>query len=425
MSNRSHERVLRYVLPRTSRPPSRTGLVLVGGGARGAYQAGVLQGLAEILGTHMRTRPLFDVITGISAGAINAGYVASKADRMADVMGGLAALWSELDLEDVMRADIMHLLSTGSRWLRDLTFGSVLPTQRRSNHLLDTTPLRAFLAAHIDVDAIHRHVANDILCGFGVSATSYRTGAAVTFFDAHESVAPWTRSARVGRRTRIELDHILASASIPLLFPPASIDGAFYGDGGVRMTTPLSPAIHLGSDKIVAIAVQHGRGVDTTGPIPHESDAANDISIAEIAGVMLDATLLDNLDGDAEHLGRVNQTLAMIDAKRRSHHSDGLRVIPLLVIRPSVDLSAMAHDQFKRMPAMLRYLTKGIGASEGRGVEFLSYLAFDPSYTCPLIEIGRNDARSQKDEIEAFFFESTARIEAPEPRPEMTAVAHA
>ncbi len=396
---------------------------MVGGGARGAYQAGALQGLAAILRTHVRDQPLCDVLTGTSAGAINAAYVASKADRMADGIAGLAALWSELQIDDVVRADATSLLSIGSRWLRDLTLGGMLAAKRRANHLLDTTPLRELLAAHISVEAIHRHVANDMLRGFGVSATSYHTGTAVTFFDGHQSVAPWTRNARVGRRTRIALDHILASASIPLLFRPVPIDGAFYGDGGVRMATPLSPAIHLGSEKIVAISVQHRRGGDGVVPPPGASDAASDISIADIAGVMLDAALLDDLDSDAERLLRVNQTLALIDAKRRSHHPDGLRAIPLLVIRPSVDLGALAADQLKRMPAMLRYLMKGIGASEGRGVEFLSYLAFDPSYTRPLIEIGRKDALSQKDEIEAFFFGSAAWIEAAERRPGMTRVA--
>ncbi len=418
-------RVLPYVLPRTSRrSASRTGLVLVGGGARGAYQAGVLQGFAEILRGHLGNGPLFDVLTGISAGAINAAYVASNADRMADRIASLAALWSELHIDDVMRADAMSLLSIGSRWLRDLTLGGVLPAKPRSNHLLDTTPLRTFLAAHIDVEAIHRHVADGTLRGIGVSATSYRTGAAVTFFDGHESVAEWRRSSRVGRRTRINIDHILASASIPLLFRPVRIDGTFYGDGGVRMTTPLSPAIHLGSDKIVAISVQHGRGGDTIVPRADESDAASEISIADIAGVMLDAALLDDLESDVERLLRDNRTLALIDATRRAQHPDGVRPIPLLLIRPSVDLGALAHDQFKRMPAMLRYLTKGIGATEGSGVELLSYLAFDPSYTRPLIQIGRKDALSQKDEIEEFFFGGAARIEA-DRHPEMMAVADA
>jgi len=413
--DRSEERVLRSVLPRASRrSPSRTGLVLIGGGARGAYQAGVLQGFAEILRTRVGQRPLFDVLTGISAGAINAAYVASRADRMADRIASLAAVWSELGIDDVMRTDPVSLLSIGGRWLRDLTLGGVLPARPRSNHLLDTTPLRAFLATHIDVEAIHRHVANGIVRWVAVSATSYRARNTVTFFDGHESVAPWTRTFRVGRRTRIELDHVLASASIPLLFQPVLIDGAFYGDGGIRLTTPLSPAIHLGADKIVAISVQHRGGGDATVPTAGENVASSDISVADIGGVLLDAVLLDDLESDAERLERVNQTLALIDEQRHKHHPDGLRPIPLLVIRPSVDLGALARDQLGRMPAMLRYLTKGIGASEGRGAEFLSYLAFDPSYTRPLIEIGRTDALSQKDEIEEFFFGGTARVEAPE-----------
>lgn len=374
---------------------------MVGGGARGAYQAGVLQGLAQILRPQLGDRPAFDVLTGISTGAINAAYLASNADRMADAFGGLAALWSELHVEDVIRTNAMSLVTIGSRWLRDLTLGGMLASRPRSNHLLDTTPLRELVGAHVDADAIHRHVARGVLRGFGVSATSYRTGSAVTFFDAHERVDDWTRTARVGRQTRIALDHILASASIPFLFRPVLVDGAFHGDGGVRMTTPLSPAIHLGADKIVAISVQHRRSGEV--PVAGERDPPDDISIADIAGVMLDGALLDGLDSDSEHLLRINHTLGLVDAKRRAQHGDGLRSIALLVIRPSIDLGALARDQFDRMPAMLRYLTKGIGASRERGVEFLSYLAFDPSYTRPLIEIGHADALAQRDEIEAFF----------------------
>ncbi|OLD36148.1 MAG: hypothetical protein AUI19_01485 [Myxococcales bacterium 13_1_40CM_2_68_15] len=385
------------------RSVSRTGLVLVGGGARGAYQAGVLQGLAEILGERFGDRPPFDVVTGISAGAINAAYLASRADRMAEASGRLAALWGELRIDRVMRTDAVSLFSIGSRWLRDLTLGGVLKPNARSNHLLDTTPLREFLSANIDFEAIARHIASDLLHGLAVSATSYTTGTAVTFFDGHGAPEPWTRSARLGWRARIGLDHVLASASIPILFRPVFLEGAFYGDGGVGMTSPLSPAIHLGADRVVAISVRHRRDRDSNAQVTHEHHDQGDISIADIAGVMLNTAFMDALDSDAERMARINQTLTLIGERRRAEHPHWLRSIPLLVIRPSVDLGALAADQFSRLPATLRYLTRGIGASPERGADFVSYLAFDPSYTRPLIEIGRRDAVAQKDEIEAFF----------------------
>jgi NTE family protein len=378
-------------------------LVLVGGGARGAYQAGVLQGIAEILAEPFGNRPLFDVLSGISAGAINAAYLASRADRMADAMSGLAELWSLLEIESVMRTDPISLSSIGGRWLRDLAFGGLLPSTVRSNHLLDTAPLRELVAANIDFPAIGRHIQSGRLHGFAVSATSYTTGTAVTFFDAHESVEPWTRSSRLGLHTRIRLDHVLASAAIPFLFRPVFVEGAFFGDGGIRMSTPLSPAIHLGADKIVAISVRHPRSDESTAQLNREAQE-REVSTADIAGVLLNAAFMNALDGDAERMMRINQTIELIDERRRAEHPYGLRSIPLLVIRPSIDLGSLASDQFRRLPASLRYVTRGLGASDDRGADFLSYLAFDPTYTRPLLELGRSDALAQRNEIEAFFF---------------------
>ena len=363
----------------------------------------MLQGLAEIIGERPGGQPLFDVVTGISAGAINAAYLASRADRMVEATSGLAALWSDLQIDRVMRTDALSLFSIGTRWLRDITLGGVLRPNTWSNHLLDTTPLRELLTAHIEFDAIARHIASDILHGFAASATSYATGNAVTFFDGHESVEPWTRSSRLGWHTRIRLDHVLASASIPILFRPVFVEEAFYGDGGIRMTTPLSPAIHLGADRIVAISVRHPRSPESTMHVNHAGVDRDDISIADIAGVMLNAAFMDALDSDAERMIRINQTIALIEERRPAEHPHPLRSIPLLVIRPSVDLGALAGDQFRRLPTTLRYLTRGLGASPERGADFLSYLAFDPGYTRSLIEIGRKDARAQKVEGEAFF----------------------
>src|SRR6266446_6941978 len=383
----------------------KTGLVLTGGGARGAYQAGVLEGLAEILGPHFQNRPFFEVITGISAGGISAAYVASKADRMIEGISSLRAVWSELQMNRVIRTDPVSLFSIGSRWLRDLMLGGMLPCRAHANHLLDTSPLRDFLTATIDFKSIAHHIGHQVLHGFGVSATSYTTGTAVTFFDGDDTIQNWSRSARLGWRTRIRLDHILASASIPILFRPVYVEGAFYGDGGIRMSTPLSPAIHLGSDRIVAISVRHARSPESTVRINQKGHTQPDISIADIAGVMLDAAFMDGLDSDAERLRRINQTIALMDEERRAEQPHQLRTLPLLVIRPSVDLGSLAADQFKRLPATLRYVTRGIGASPDRGADFLSYLAFDPSYTQPLIEVGRKDALARKDEIEAFFLD--------------------
>jgi NTE family protein len=384
----------------------KTGLVLVGGGARGAYQAGVLKGLGEILGRSFGADPFFNVITGVSAGGINASFVGARADRMTEATAGLYALWSELTVDQVMDTGAATLAGTGTRWLRDLTFGGMMPSPRtRSNHLLETGPLRELLERNIDFGALAAHVAADRLHGFAVSATNYNTGTAVTFYDAHPDVPSWTRSARLGLRTRITLEHVFASASIPILFRPVPVEGSYYGDGGIRMSTPLSPAIHLGSDRVLAISIRHPRSEESTERInaPAAGQSLKEISVADIAGVMLNAAFLDGLDGDAERMERINQTIQLIDEDRRREHPFQLRSIPLHVIRPSVDLGSLATDQFKRFPRTLRYLLRGIGASDERGSDFLSYLAFDPAYTRPLLELGYADALAQKDAIQAFF----------------------
>jgi NTE family protein len=388
---------------------AKTGLVLVGGGARGAYQAGVLQGLAEILGGEGGS--FLDIITGISAGSINAAAVASQADRMPDAVARLHSLWADVRVEQVMRTDALSLMSIGSGWIRDLSFGGMMSRSGpRSNFLLDTAQLRKFLSSHIDFDAIAGHVERGVLDGVAVTATNYQTGTAVTFF---ESRAPelegWARSARVGMRTKIGLEHVLASASIPLLFKPVAVEGAYYGDGGIRMGSPLSPAIHLGADRVLAISIRHPRSDQATARLNLAADLPpREISIADIAGVMLNAAFLDGLDGDAERMERINQTVALIAQDRLVEQPLRLRRIPLLVIRPSIDLGLLAADQFKRFPRALRYLMKGIGASDERGADFMSYLAFDPSYTRPLLEIGRTDALAQRDEIREVFGRSAS-----------------
>jgi NTE family protein len=391
--------------PLLSRSP-RTGLVLVGGGARGAYQAGVLKGLGDILGKKYGSRPFLDIITGVSAGGINAAYIASRADRMLEALDGLYALWKNIHVEQVMKTGALSLASMGSKWVRDLTLGGLMPASfTHSNHLLDTAPLRDFLSKNIDFPGLAENIRRGTLHGFAVSATNYNTGTAVTFFDGHEQIKTWTRSARLGRRSNIHLEHVVASASIPFLFRPVPVEGAYYGDGGIRMSTPLSPAIHLGSDRVLAISIRHPRSDESTVRLNLAQEQQQEISVADIAGVMLNAAFLDGLDGDAERMERINETIQLIDEKRRAEHPYFLRTIPLQVIRPSMDLGLLAVDQFKRFPLALRYVLKGIGASDERGSDFMSYLAFDPAYTAPLLELGRSDALALKDEIEAFFLE--------------------
>lgn len=383
--------------------PSRAnvGLVLTGGGARAAYQAGVLRGVAEITADHSDSDSPFNILAGTSAGAINSVLLASRANNFPECIDFICKLWSELHTEQVVRSDIASLSSLGIRWIRDLSLGGMLG-QSRSTYLLDSQPLRDFLGGKIDFSSVKANLIDGTLRGVAVSATNYGTGSAVTFFDGVPEIQPWSRSFRLGQRTDLTLDHVLASSAIPIFFRPVRLYDSFYGDGCVRLTTPLSPAIHMGADRILAIGVRYQRPEHMMLEL-NQHGSMSQISLVDIAGVMLNAAFLDALDADIERLRRINITVSMLSEEARQQHPYKLRHIPLLAIRPSEDLGTLASEQFQRFPAMLRYLLKGIGASTEKGWDLLSYLAFDEAYTRRLIDLGHADALAQREQIEHFL----------------------
>lgn len=381
--------------------PGGNGLVLSGGGARGAYQAGVLRGMADVLGDDAERGP-FDILTGISAGAINATALAAEGRNFRRGAENLWETWRRLRMDKVIRTNFGSVSGTGLRWLVNLGFGGSGSSDRRSTHLLDASPLKDFLRDTIDTEAIRRHIANGNLRGVAVTATSYATGTAITFFDAAQDVRPWSRSARMGLPAPLTMHHILASAAIPILFPPVRIDGCFYGDGGVRMTAPLSPAIHLGARRVLAIGVRYQRPDAQTREL-NEGSRMDQVTLADIGGAMLNASFLDSLEADAERMTRINATVSLLTPEQRAHQPLGLHRVPLLMIRPSRDLGQLAADQLANFPAVMRHMLRGVGASEETGADLLSYLAFDPAYTVPLLELGRADALDQADAIRAFF----------------------
>ena len=385
---------------RFSSMPGGNGLVLSGGGARGAYQAGVLRGIADVLGDEAERGP-FDILTGISAGAINATTLAAEGRNFRAGAEKLWDTWQHLRLENVIRTNFGSVSGMGLRWLMNLGFGGNA-TERRSTHLLDASPLQDFLRDAVDTEAIRQHIARGNLRGVAVTATSYATGTAITFYDAAADIQPWSRSARMGLPAPLTLHHILASAAIPILFPPVRINGCFYGDGGVRMTAPLSPAIHLGASRVLAIGVRYQRPDAQTREL-NEGSRMDDVTLADIGGTMLNASFLDSLEADAERMTRINATVSLLTPEQRARHPLGLHRVPLLMIRPSRDLGALAADQLANFPAMMRHMLRGVGASEDAGADLLSYLAFDPAYTVPLLELGRADARAQEASIRAFF----------------------
>lgn len=374
------------------------GLVLTGGGARAAYQVGALRALAELTGA--REIP-FRVLAGVSAGAINAAHLAAHADDFQAATSSLWELWRALTPDRVYRTDVRRLTAIGGTWIRDLSLGGLFGTGE-INYLLDTGPLRAFLRERLPMRRAAEHLRSGRLRGLAVTATSYLTGTAITFFDGDPEVRPWVRSTRLARRTDLHLDHVLASAAIPLFFAPVAIDGVFYGDGCVRMSAPTSPAIHLGAERILAIGIRYFRSQDQT-ILLNEELRGDKIAVADIVGIMLNAVFLDSLEADLELLERINQTVAFVPAERHADMPERLRPIQALPVRPSQDLGRLAADQYDRFPKMVRYLLRGIGATGERGWDLLSYLAFEPGYVERLLELGYRDAMARRDELRAFL----------------------
>ena len=373
-------------------------LVLTGGGARAAYQVGALRAISEV---RRRGTCPFSIFAGVSAGAINATSIASGADEFPVATERLTEIWRALSPDRVYRTDARKLIAIGSKWIKDLSAGGMLGSSQ-INYLLDTSPLRALLAETMPISRLSQLFRSGVLRGVAVSATSYSSGLAVSFYDGAREVQPWFRTTRIGIRQRLRLPHVLASSAIPVFFPPVKVRGLFYGDGCVRMHAPLSPAIHLGADRILAIGVQSPQAYE----LPPERTLAPRrewLPMSEIAGVLLNAVFLDALESDVERLERVNRTVAFIPPDQRGTNEQPLRPVECLVLRPTKDLGALAADQYARFPRVLRYLLKGIGATGETGSDLLSYLAFEPEYVNRLMDLGYADTMRRRTELEAFF----------------------
>ena len=366
-------------------------MVLSGGGARGAYQAGVLQGFVDI-GLLPEGRSAFDVLVGSSAGSINAGMLAAYADDVHTGVGRLIDVWSTLHAQNVFHTDIGSLGRIGMRWAWDLSFGGAL-RRVQPKALLDTAPLRKLLR-RVPLARIDDNVNAGALYALAVAATDLYTSTGFLFVHGHPDIRPWTRSRWRVERTRIQIDHLMASSAIPIFFPSIQIDGRHFGDGCLRNTSPLSPAINLGADRIIAIGVL-GPGL----PEPVKSKKLPPPTIAQIAGVLLDAVMLDAIESDVEHAGRVNTSVLSV---RGPDATSPFRWIDVLWLSPSADIGEIAASLADRVPPAVRYLMRGLGTDEAI-TELLSYLLFDPAFCGRLIELGRADVLAARAQIEQFF----------------------
>jgi NTE family protein len=397
------------------------GLVLTAGGARGAYQAGVLKRIGEIPALRGRAAP-FSIIAGASAGAINGAMVGATS---ADIHSGtqrLADLWSDLSVHNVFRSDALSLGCGGMRWLRDLALGGLIGGGTVPS-LLDASPLRAHIAAHFPTSGISESIREGRLYAIAVSATSYHSGKSYTFIQGRAGHPLWMKSRRVALRVELTLDHILASAAIPIVFPPvlvrSEVGECYFGDGGLRLVTPFSPAIRLGASRLFAIGIRCQGAADALtraelriGEESHGGlESISHPPLAQICGVFLNAIFLDHLDTDLDHLRRMNE---LIDAhgngngtrrKRTaaSKVSEPMRRVEPLVINPTADLAIVAAAFAHKMPRAIRYVMDGLGTPNAQSADLMSYLLFDSSYTRALIDIGYNDAANRIDEIEEFL----------------------
>jgi NTE family protein len=370
------------------RPARQTvGLVLTGGGSRSAYQVGVLLALTELL---PRARNPFQVIVGTSAGGIAAAVLAAEAHQWRRAVLGLERVWANFHSDQVFHVDPVHMLRAGLHWVLALVSGGVLLSPPKA--MLDNSPLRELLAAHVDCAGIHRSIARGHLRAFALCATSYATGHSVAFYDGVDSIKDWSRVQRLGRRAEVTLDHLMASSAIPMLFPPMRLGDEYFGDGAMRQLNPLSPAIHLGADRLLIIGVRARRGA---GVAVNRSQTLMP-SPGEIFGYMLDTLFTDQVYGDLEQLERMNQ-LAEATAARDIQHVD------TLMLAPSVDPREIAGRHTGDMPAGLRALLRVIGGRDASGYQLASYLTFEAGYTRALIELGYQDAMDARAAIMAFM----------------------
>jgi NTE family protein len=385
-------RLLDGALARTAPPESPdVALVLSGGGARAAYQAGVLDYVAEAF-----PAVNFSIVTGVSAGAINAAHVAHHRGALEGAAHRLVEHWEALDTSRVYEPESsMRLLWSFLRGNGDTA--DVPPQAPRG--LVDTAPLRAFLEERLDapggrLPGIAENLADGPLKAVALTATAYATGQSVSFVQGR-GFENWERPGRVSRRTPLTLDHVMASAALPLMFPAVEIGGTWYGDGGIRLSAPLAPAVHLGADRILAVSTRYPRSrTEADAPAIDGYPPA-----AQIVGSLLNAVFLDTLDQDTLTLRRLNQLVRELPRRRRH----GMRPVNLLALRPSVDLGKLAGDYEATLPASLRVLLRALGIEQTASPDWLSLLLFEHDYVARLIDIGYRDARRQHDRIAAFF----------------------
>ncbi len=372
----------------TSKPPPKIGLILGGGGARAAYQVGVLKAIAELHPEDSHTP--FKIISGTSAGSINAIALAANTGSFCEGVRRIVQVWSNFELKQVFRSDARTLLKSMFRWLLSTFMPGSLGGEP-PNSLLDNTPLRHLLEEKIDFDDIQRAIDQGTLDAVCVNASSYSSGQSVSFFQSNNDIPEWHRAFRSGSQHKITIDTLMASSAIPVIFPPVKLNGEYFGDGSMRQNTPISPALHLGADKILVIGVRQRSA--------KKPKAENEFpSISQISGFIMDTLFLNSMDADIERLERINNLNSDIPNRNKK-----FKHIEHLIISPSVDIAEIAHNLFDTFPRPFRLGLKFLGMHKGNSRRLTSYLMFNKPFCSKLIKLGYTDAMRRKEEIHQFL----------------------
>jgi len=369
----------------------RAGLVLTGGGARAAYQVGVVKAVRDILGNPVKNP--FPILCGTSAGAINAATLAVFADDFSRGVGNLLEVWENMHCHHVYRTDPGHILRSGARWL-----GAMLLLSRQNPvSLLDNAPLRDMLERTLAFERIQDHIDSGALYAVSVTASGYTTGQSVSFFQGGSGLEGWERDQRIGAAVTLKLDYLLASSALPFIFPAVKVHREYFGDGSVRQIAPISPALHLGADRVLVV----GTGRQS----PDEARARSNVypSVAQIAGHALNSIFLDGLSVDLERLERINRTLKLIPPEKLVEANLPLRPVKVLFISPSQPLERIAARFVHELPATIRFLLRPTGALNRSGSNLVSYLLFEETFCRTLIDLGYQDTFGQEQEVRAFF----------------------
>ena len=370
---------------------SKAGLILTGGGARAAYQIGVLKAVRELL--PMPEENPFSILCGTSAGAINAATLAVYADNFDAAVSNLLEVWENMHVRVVYRADPLSIAKTGARWLAAM----MLFSRSSPVSLLDNAPLGEMLSRNLDFGRIQQNIDDGRLYAVSITCSGYSSGQSVSFYQGGPGVVAWERSQRTGCAMPLRVEHLMASSALPFIFPAVRLNREFFGDGTMRQIAPISPALHLGADRILVIGT--GRQVNETARVRAQVYP----SIAQIAGHALNSIFLDSLYVDIERVQRINRTIGMMSREKLEESGTGLRPVKVLVISPSQPIERVATRFLRELPWTIRFLLRGIGAMNRNGSNLASYLLFERAFCSALIDMGYRDTMARRSEVIAFL----------------------